>query len=61
MGAIDLADKEARHLWRLDFPQQRTDLFLIGAGGIDDVVFQLLVGLHVQHTEDHMQLVHKLM
>ena len=43
----------------VDLAQQCADLFLIVAGGVDDVVFQLLIGLHVQHAEYHMQLVHK--
>lgn len=59
VGAADLADEEARHFRRVNLAQQRADLFLIVAGGIDDVVFQLLVGLHVQHAEYHVQLVHK--
>ena len=41
----------------LDF----ADIRLIGVGGLQHVLFQLIVAFHIQQAEDHVQLIHKFM
>ena len=60
-SSVNFTQQEARNDRRFNFALYCADIRLIILRGLDDVLLQLIVALHVQQAEDHVQLVHKLM